>query len=63
MTAGDIKIRTGDHGVKSAMSGVVINGNNDYLQINAVGAAEAAANNTMGTISAWVNIPDITNTY
>lgn len=63
MTAGDIKIRTGDHGASSSMSGIVVNGVDDYLQIDALGAAEAAANYTKGTISAWVNIPDITGTY
>lgn len=63
MTAGDIKVRTGDHGANSAMSGIVINGNDDYIQIDAVATMEAGANNTKGTISAWVNIPDVTGTY
>ncbi len=63
MTAGDIKVRTGDHGASSAMSGIVANGADDYVQIDAVATYEAGANNTKGTISAWVNIPDITNTY
>lgn len=61
MTAGDIKIRSGTTGDR--MSGVVINGVDDYVQINAVGAYEGGANNVSGTVSAWVNIPDITGTY
>lgn len=63
MTAGDIKIRSGVHNRSNFMSGVVMNGDDDYLQINSVGNYEAGANNTKGTISAWVNVPDITNTY
>jgi hypothetical protein len=60
MTAGDVKITSGAH---DYLSGVVANGADDYLQIDAVATYEAGANNTKGTISAWVNIPDITNTY
>lgn len=56
MTAGDIKIRSGMH--KDWISGTVYNGNDDYIQIDAVGSYEAGANNTKGAISAWVNIPD-----
>jgi hypothetical protein len=61
MTAGDIKIRTGD--CKDRMSGVVINGVDDYIQLNALGAYEGGANNVTGTVSAWINVPDITGTY
>lgn len=61
MTAGDIKIRSGEHGEQ--MSGVVINGNDDYIQIDALAVAEASAANVTGTISAWINVPDITGTY
>lgn len=60
MTAGDIKIRTGNH--KDCMSGAVINGTDDWLHSAALGAAEGGATvNTKGTISAWINVPDITN--
>ena len=61
MTAGDIKIRTGEHG--DSFSGIVLNGVDDYLEIDAIAAYEAGANNVVGTISAWVNIPNITGTY
>ena len=61
MTAGDIRIRTGNTGDRR--SGYVFNGVDDYLQINALGAYEAGASNICGTISAWINIPDITGTY
>jgi hypothetical protein len=58
MTAGDIKITTGMH--SDYMSGVVVNGADDYIQIDALAAAEALATNVKGAISAWINIPDIT---
>ena len=61
MTAGDIQIRTGEHG--DSFSGIVLNGVDDYLEIDAIAAYEAGANNVVGTISAWVNIPNITGTY
>ncbi len=35
----------------------------DYIQVNAHAAARVAANDTVGTYSAWINIPDITGTY
>lgn len=35
----------------------------DYVQVNAFAAARVAANDTVGTFSAWINVPDITGTY
>ncbi len=61
MTAGDIKIRSGT--TADRMSGVVCNGADDYVAINAVATYEAGANNVTGTISGWINVPDITGTY
>lgn len=61
MTAGDIKIRTGIH--KDWISGVVLNGADDSIKIDAVASAEAGAANVKGTISGWICIPDITGTY
>ena len=61
MTAGDIKIRTGDHG--DQFSGVVANGAGDYIQIDSLAVAEAAAANVVGTISGWINVPNITGTF
>ena len=63
MTAGDIKVRIGDHGASSAMSGIVCNGVDDYVQIDAVATLEAAQGYTKGTISAWVCIPNVTATF
>jgi hypothetical protein len=60
MTAGDVRVRACSH---DYISGIVLNGADDYLQIDAVAAAEALASNTMGTISAWINVPDQTGTY
>lgn len=36
---------------------------NDYVQVDAFAVARTAANDTVGTISAWINVPDITGTY
>ena len=36
---------------------------NDYLQVNAHAVARVAANDTVGTYSAWINLADITGTY
>ena len=63
MTAGDIRIITGDHSSATKMSGIVCAGANDYLQIDALATHEAGANNTMGTMSCWVNFPDTTEQY
>jgi len=35
----------------------------DAVQIDAFAAARVAANDTAGTFTAWVNVPDITGTY
>lgn len=35
----------------------------DYIQINAAAVARVAANDTVGSWTAWVNIPDVTGTY
>ena len=63
MTAGDVKIRTGNHQYNNYLSGVVMNGADDYIQIDAIATDEAGLNNLCGTIAAWVNVPDITNTF
>ena len=36
---------------------------NDYVQVNAHAIARVAANDTVGTYSAWINLADITGTY
>lgn len=36
---------------------------NDYVQVNAHAVARTAADDTVGTYSAWVNIADITSTF
>lgn len=61
MTAGDIKIRTGELG--DSFSGVVCNGVDDYMAIAALGAQQAGAADVVGTISGWINIPNITGSY
>lgn len=35
----------------------------DGVQVDAFAAARVAANDTVGTISAWINVPDLTGTY
>lgn len=35
----------------------------DAIQIDAFAAARVAANDTKGTFTAWINVPDITGTY
>lgn len=35
----------------------------DYIQVDTLAAARTAANDTVGTIIAWINVPDITGTY
>ena len=35
----------------------------DYIQVDAFAVARVAANDTVGTFSAWVSIPDIAGTY
>jgi hypothetical protein len=61
MTAGDIKIRSGT--TQDRMSGIVCNGSDDYMACNALATYEAGANNVSGTISGWMNVPNITGTF
>lgn len=35
----------------------------DYVQVDAFSVARVAANDTVGTFTAWINVPDITGTY
>lgn len=51
-------------GLKGRKAAVFLGGDvNDYVQVNAFAVARTAANDTVGTISAWINVPDVTGTY
>lgn len=51
-------------GLKGRKAAVFIGGNvDDYIQVNAFAVARTAANDAVGTYTAWVNVPDITGTY
>lgn len=51
-------------GLKGRKAAVFLGGNvDDYIQVNAFAVARTAANDTVGTITAWVNVADITGTY
>ena len=51
-------------GLKGRKAAAMLGGNvDDYVQVNAHAAARTAANDTVGTYSAWINVPDITGTY
>ena len=51
-------------GLKGRKSVMFLGGDvDDYVQVNASGAALVAGNYTTGAITAWVNIPDVTGTY
>lgn len=51
-------------GLKGRKAAVFLGGNvDDYVQVNAFAVARTAANDTVGTISAWINVPDVTGTY
>lgn len=61
MTAGDIRIRTGEHG--DSFSGIVLNGADDALQMDALAVQQAGAADVVGTISGWINVPNITGGF
>lgn len=51
-------------GLQGRKSAAFLGGNvDDYVQVNALAVARTAANDATGTISAWINVPDITGTY
>ncbi len=51
-------------GLKGRFSAVFIGGNvDDYVQVNAAAVARTAASDTVGTFTAWINVPDDTGTY
>jgi hypothetical protein len=51
-------------GLKGRHAVAFLGGNvDDYLQVDAHAVARVAANDTVGTYSAWINVPDITGTY
>ena len=63
MTAGDMFFIRG--GLQPSRKAIWCKGGDtdDYIEINAAGAARVAANDTVGAFMAWINIPDITGTY
>lgn len=62
MATTDIYHITG--GLKGRFAVAFLGGNvDDYLQVNAAAVARVAANDTVGTFTAWINVPDITGTY
>lgn len=61
MTTGDIYHITGSLKGRSAIA-FLSTDHNDYVQVNAHAVARVAANDTVGTYSAWVNIRNITDT-
>jgi len=63
MTAGDMWHITG--ALNPSRRAVWFKGGNtdNYIQINAAAAARVAGNDTVGSWTAWINIPDITGTY
>lgn len=62
MAAGDIYQITG--GLKGRRAVAFLGGAvDDQVQINAFAAARVAANDTAGTFTAWINVPDVTGTY
>lgn len=62
MAAGDLYHIVG--GLKGRHSVAFLGGNvDDYVQVDAFAVARVAANDTVGTFSAWINVPDVTGTY
>ena len=62
MAAGDIYHISGD--LQGRRATAFLGGNvDDGIQIDAFAAARVAANDTAGTFTAWINVPDITGTY
>lgn len=62
MATTDIYHVTG--GLKGRRAIAFLGGNtDDYLQVNAAAVARVAANDTVGTFTAWINVPDVTGTY
>jgi len=55
MTAGDARVYVGKHDQREAM---VCNGADDYAEVDAFTVAQVAANDTLGTFTAWVNLDD-----
>jgi hypothetical protein len=51
-------------GLNGRFATAFLGGNvDDYIQVDAHAVARVAANDTVGTYTAWINIPDITGTY
>ena len=51
-------------GLRSRYSAMFLGGNvDDYIQVNAHAVERTAANDTVGTYTAWINVPDDTGTY
>lgn len=62
MAVTDIYHITG--GLAGRKAVVFVGGNtDDYVQVDALAVARTAANDTVGTITAWINVADITGTY
>lgn len=51
-------------GLKGRRAIAFLGGNvDDYLQVNAAAVARVAANDSVGTFTMWINVPDVTGTY
>ena len=62
MTAGDVYYVSGRlKGRKAFAFPNVIS--NDYIQVDSAAIALVASNNTTGTFTAWINIPNLTGTF
>jgi len=62
MAAGDIHHVTGSLTPSRAAIKFIATGDEAFL-IDVFAAARVAANDEAGTVTAWINVPDITGTY
>ena len=63
MATTDIYTVTGDITIERASIRCLGGDVDDYIQVDAHAVARVAANDTKGTYSAWIMVPDITGTY